>query len=234
MKLEEQVMKSIPLLAGVPTAWMVFDATANLMHFPLPVALASALTVEGIDFVAIRLAGEMREFNRHLDATELKQKMNAPEKQAYGVVALYVCTASLMTVVLHIAPEAVLYAPLPFIAMAVAGGWLYSLKSEHLDRVQQWQERRLAKKQRRSGKTSDAKSDAQRDPATQEATLSETQRRSAKQNQPASVAKPKIYRCECGQQFTDRYVYSGHAGKCEIHKNNKLIPVSFSKEKVQS
>jgi hypothetical protein len=229
LKLDDRIMQAIPLMAPVPTAWMIGTATFTIMHFPLPVSVISALTVEGLGFVSINLANEMREFNRHLNGAELKQKMQAPTAQAYGVAGLYLVTATLMTVVLHIVPTLELYAPLPFIVMTAAGGWLYALRKEHMDRVATWQAgRQSATLKRRSKKSSVAGSDAKRNPAT----LSEP---SSDAKRPAATLKAKIYRCECGEQFADRFKYSGHAGKCEIHKNSKikLIPVQFSqKEKV--
>jgi hypothetical protein len=228
VKLDDRIMSSIPLMSPVPTAWMIGEATFTLMHFPLPVAIISALTVEGLGFVSINTANEMREFNRHLNGAELKQKMQAPVGQAYGVAGLYLVTATLMTVALHINPSLVIYAPLPFILMTAAGGWLFALRKEHTERVAQWHaQRQAATLKRRSAKSSDATSDAQRPSATLKTEVSDAQRRSAKE-------KAKVYRCECGEQFADRFKYSGHAGKCEIHKNSKLIPVSIpQKEKVQ-
>lgn len=82
MKLDERIMQFIPLMAPVPTAWMIGTATFTIMHFPLPVSVISALTVEGLGFVSINTANEMREFNRHLNGVELKQKMQAPVWQA--------------------------------------------------------------------------------------------------------------------------------------------------------
>ena len=117
MKLDDTIMNAIPLMAPVPTAWMIGVSTVSLMDFPLPVAVVTALTVEGIGFVSINTANEMREFNRHLNGAELKQKMQAPVWQAYAVAGLYLATATLMTVVLHIVPTLELFAPLPFILM---------------------------------------------------------------------------------------------------------------------
>jgi len=229
LKLDEAILNAIPLMSPVPTAWMIGESAFTLMHFPLPVALVSALTVEGLGFVSINMANEMREFNRHLNGAELKKKMQAPVKQAYGVTGLYLITATLMTVALHIFPGLVIYAPLPFILMTAAGGWLFALRREHAERVAQWVAgRQQATLKRRSAKVSDATSDAQRQSATLSETKSDAQRKSA-------TLKAKIYRCECGWQDTDRFKYSGHAGKCQIHKNGKLIPVTLQQvEKVQS
>jgi len=139
MKLDDRILQAIPLMAPVPTAWMIGVATQTIMGFPWPVSLISALTVEGLGFVSINTANDMREFNRHLNGVELKQKMQAPVWQAYGVAGLYLITATLMTVVLHIAPSLEVFAPLPFIVMTAAGGWLYALRKEHSARVEKWQ-----------------------------------------------------------------------------------------------
>lgn len=165
MKLDDKIMQAIPLMAPVPTAWMIGVSTFQLMNFPLPISVISALTVEGLGFVSINTANEMREFNRHLNAVEIKQKMQAPVNQAYGVTGLYLVTATTMTVLLHIFPDLVIYAPLPFILMTAAGGWLFALRKDHQDRVEKG--RRLARK-RRSLARSDAQRVAQRPSATLE------------------------------------------------------------------
>ena len=176
--LDDMIMNAIPLMAPVPTAWMIGLSTHTIMDFPLPVAIISALTVEGIGFVSINTANEMREFNRHLNGAELKQKMQAPAWQAYGVSGLYVGTATLMTVVLHIVPSLADYAALPFILMAVAGGWLWALRRDHQDRVAKWQEgRSLATLKRRSAKVSDAQRRSATVPATVSDGASDAQRR---------------------------------------------------------
>jgi hypothetical protein len=87
---------------------------------------------------------------------------------------------------------------------------------------------------------SDTPANGERRSATKSATLSDAgsdgqrqnQRRSAKKSATAGDAPAKIYRCECGEPFTDRFVYSGHAGKCEKRKAIKAakeaIPVDLS------
>lgn len=73
--------------------------------------------------------------------------------------------------------------------------------------------------------TSDAGSDAQRPSAS-------LQRRSAKKSTTLSDDSAKIYRCECGETFTDRFKYSGHTRTCEKRKAIKAakgaIPVDLS------
>lgn len=86
-------------------------------------------------------------------------------------------------------------------------------------------ERRSATK---SATVSDAGSDGQQPPAT-------LKRRSPKKSATGSDAQAKevkIYQCECGEKFADRFKYSGHAGKCEVRKQIKaskeLTPVDLS------
>lgn len=234
MKLDDRILSTIPLMAPVPTAWMIGVSTYQVMQFPIPVAIVSALTVEGLGFVSINTANEMREFNRHLNAVEAKQKMQAPVGQAYGVAGLYLATSALMTVVLHVAPGMAVYAPLAFILMTAAGGWLFALRKEHADRVEKWEQgRQAATLKRRSAKGADAHSDAATDAQRRSATVSDAetdaQRPSATLKSRSAKPAAKIYRCECGEQYTDRYKYSGHTRQCEIHKtaNLKLINVSI-------
>jgi len=73
--------------------------------------------------------------------------------------------------------------------------------------------------------TSDAGSDAQRSAAT-------LKPRSAKKAATLGATPAKIYRCECGQTFTDRYQFSGHTRTCETRKTIKasqgVIPVDLT------
>jgi hypothetical protein len=135
MKLEDRILQYLPLLAPVPTAWMVGTATFNVMQFPLAVAVISALVIEGLGFVAVNTAIQMRDFNRRLNVTERAQKMQASVGQAYAATALYTLVALIMTVLLHVFPILVIYAPIPFILMAVAGAWLYSLRADFSAKV---------------------------------------------------------------------------------------------------
>lgn len=67
---------------------------------------------------------------------------------------------------------------------------------------------------------------------------SDVQRRSAIKIAKTSVAGTKIYRCECGQTFANRFEYSGHARTCatrkEIKAGSNLIPVQMPASMVRS
>jgi hypothetical protein len=81
--------------------------------------------------------------------------------------------------------------------------------------------------QRRSAKSATLTSDARRRSAKSATLTSDARRRSAME--PAS-----LYRCECGQTYSDRFQYSGHAGKCAAHqqaRSGQLIPVEIPSPK---
>jgi hypothetical protein len=160
MKLENQILKYLPLLAPVPTAWLVGVATYTVLHFPVPVAFIAAVIIEGLGFVAINTAIQMREFNSRLTADEVKQKMHAPVGQAYAATVLYILVAAAMTVLLHVFPGLVAWASIPFILMTVAGAWLYALRADFDELVKERdagrakikQEKADAKEQRKMAK----------------------------------------------------------------------------------
>jgi len=155
MKLEDRVLQYLPLLAPVPTAWMVGTATYSILHFPIVVAVISALVIEGLGFVAVNTAIQMRDFNNRLSVKERQDKMQAPVWQAYGATALYTVVTLVMTVLLHVFPQLVTYAPIPFILMGVAGAWLYSLRSELTARIVERDKGREKAKQARDDKKKD-------------------------------------------------------------------------------
>lgn len=221
MKLEDRILQYLPLLASVPTAWMVGAAVDGVMHLPVPVAVVSALATEGMGFVAINTAIQMRDFNQHLSATE--KKFIAPVGQAYLATGLYTLTVLVMTVLLHVFPLLVTYAPVPFVLMAVAGAWLYSLRADFSVKVtEREQGRAKARSARKSATVSDAGSDGQRRSATLKS-------RSATKEATVSDVPAKVYRCECGWSSVNRYEYSGHAGTCATRKAIKSqgIPVEL-------
>ena len=224
MKLEDRILQYLPLLAPVPTAWMVGVATTDVMHFPLPVAITSALVIEGLGFVAVNTAIQMRDFNHHLNATE--QKFVMPVRQAYLATGLYVVVALVMTVLLHVFPLLVTYAPIPFVLMAVAGAWLYSLRADFSVKVAEREQGREKAKATRSAKKSATVSEAGSDAQRRSATLKS---RSATLGATVSDASAKVYRCECGWSSVNRYEYSGHAGTCATRKAIKSqgIPVEL-------
>lgn len=229
MKFEQRILGSIPLLAPIPTAWMVYSACVNTLDFPTGIAIPAALVVEGLGFVAINLVNRMREFNRHLNAVEQKQNMSSPVSQAYAIAGLYVIVVLAMTTVLHTFPTMAIFAPIPFVFMSVAGAWLWSLYFDQLEREKIWLEgrnlRRTKVALRRSCEVNVAGSVAPATHATRIRPVSEDLRRS-----PAS-----LYRCTCGYTDENRYKLSAHKRYCAIyqsHRSGQPIPVNLVYEPI--
>lgn len=217
--IEQRILRWLPLFGPVPIAWTVYHATTTLIGWPFWVAIAAAIFVEGIGFSSINLAVRMRQFNTRLWERE-KKKYTAPTYYAITATAMYAFTALLLAVLLEIMPTLRVWSPTSFILMSITGGFLYSLYADQERRESEHSDAR-AKNQRRSAKISDAASDAQRKSAT-------LKTRSAKKS---ATLPARIYRCACGEEYTDRYEYSGHTTHCAIHKSRKSgkpIPVDES------
>ena len=178
-KFEQTLLRWLPLFGPVPIAWTVYDATTTLMGWPLPVAIAAAVFVEGIGFSSINLAVRMRQFNIILWENERK-KFTAPTYYAVGGVFMYAMTALLLAVLLDVVPDLRVWSPSAFILMSITGGFLWSLYRDQEQRESEHSDARASRK-RRPAKASDAASDAQR--------------RSAKKSAKRSDALAKIYRC---------------------------------------
>jgi len=72
-----------------------------------------------------------------------------------------------------------------------------------------------------AAKASDAQGRSARRPATR------SDARKSLSEKPAT-----LWRCECGETFADRFKYSGHAGKCAVHRSVRAgaaIPVDLPK-----
>lgn len=213
--LEQNILRWLPLFGPIPIAWTVYDAACTLLGWPLLVAVAAAVFVEGMGFSSINLAVRMRQFNTRLWEKE-KTKYMAPTYYAIGAVALYAFTALLLAVLLDVIPTLRVWAPTSFILMSITGGFLWSLYRDQERRESEHSDARASRK-RRSAMVSVAGSDAQATPATGSAT---------------KAAKPtaKIYRCVCGYEDTNRYKYSGHTGTCAAYqqaKSGQPIPVDL-------
>ena len=222
MSIEKAVLKYIPLLAPVPTAWMVGDASVTLLHFPVPVAISAACMVEGVGFAAINMVIRMREFNRHLDAVDSANKMHAPTWQAMIVAALYIIVVSLMEVVLHIIPALIVYSPLAFIGMVAAGGWLFGLSQDQDAREEKYSKRREEIKKEKERK----KSERTAANSPKGATKSVASAKSA-----AGSASKYPHKCEfCDEQLRTPNAVGGHMKKNHPDKCKKKSVTFFVKE----
>lgn len=231
-RLIQIVLTIIPLLAPIPAAWVIFNATLTSLHWPLPVAGVAAITIEGLGFASVNLAQRLYTFNRGLRVDERAQKWIAPTWQPLTAALLYLLVT--MTAILLLDISAILARILPaiFPLLGITGAALWSIYIEQEARqasVDAYRaERRSKLAQRRSGNASDGPSDAQRRSA--KANVARKSLSDARQGSQRRSAT--LYRCECGRTFSDRFKYSGHSGRCAAHlqaKAGPAIPVEMPK-----
>lgn len=94
---------------------------------------ATALGIELLGLIAVRLALKMRRFNRRAVGHEVEP---APLGQGYAAAFLYVATVLTLTMLLKIWPHAAVYALLPMSLLGALADWIYALSSDQNEREQ--------------------------------------------------------------------------------------------------
>lgn len=94
---------------------------------------ATALGIELLGLIAVRLALKMRRFNRRAVGLDVEA---APLAQGYAAAVLYVGTVLTLTMLLKIWPHAALYALLPMSLLGALADWIYALSSDQNEREQ--------------------------------------------------------------------------------------------------
>ena len=94
---------------------------------------ATALGIELLGLIAVRLALKMRRFNRRAVGHEVEP---APLGQGYAAAVLYVGTVLTLTMLLKIWPHAAVYALLPMSLLGALADWIYALSSDQNEREQ--------------------------------------------------------------------------------------------------
>lgn len=94
---------------------------------------ATALGIELLGLIAVRLALKMRRFNRRAVGLDVEP---APLGQGYAAAAIYVLTVLTLTMLLKIYPDAAIYALLPMSLLGALADWIYALSSDQNEREQ--------------------------------------------------------------------------------------------------
>ena len=63
------------------------------------------------------------------------------------------------------------------------------------------------------------------DPSLLASPVAKTETPATTATKPKTKAVTKLYRCECGETFSNRFQYSGHAGRCATHRGAKKTAV---------
>lgn len=141
----EIVIQTIPLLAPMPTAFVVGQAMVRVMHWPLAMAIVGALIIEGLGFGAVDTAMRMYDYNKGKRKTDPA----APAWIAYSVAGIYAAVALTLTIFLDIFPLLAQYAPGVFPFLGMLGALLWALRKDHERRVNLISEEKVMKRQER-------------------------------------------------------------------------------------
>ena len=147
------VIGLVPLLAPLPTAWVVGTAMVRTLHWPWPVALVGAMIIEGLGFGTVDTAMRMRDYNKtrrkRFDVNKQEQVYldpPAPTFYAVMIIIVYLAVAVSLTVLLDILPNLALYARGIFPFLGVLGAGLWALRADHDRRIA---EKEIAKQEQR-------------------------------------------------------------------------------------
>jgi hypothetical protein len=120
-----------PLLAPVPTAYLVYAATLEFLAWPQTVAFVAALVIECLGLASTGLVLELYNYNKN----KLSSEPDAPVALAVVLVSAYFVVATGLTVVLDLYTGMARYAPAIFPALSLAGVSILAMRADHRQRV---------------------------------------------------------------------------------------------------
>lgn len=148
------VARLAPWLAPIPTAWLVYDRTQRHLHWPWPVALTAAITLECLGLAILATTLQLYTYNRD------RRKIDpaAPLLLPVALVGLYLIAAELLTVLLDVVPKLASgapttladWAPAIFPLLSVAAMALLATRADHQRRLSQISADKAARSQARA------------------------------------------------------------------------------------
>jgi len=145
----------LPWIVPITTAFLIGRASFEHLGFPLPVAIAAALAIEGMGFVTTNTALMLRQYNQ----AKRKSDPLAPFWISTLLVAGYLLVAVMLTLALDVLPTIRAYAGsiFPFLSLTamISAALRHDHKRRLLDIDRQKAERRTLRKQRKADVTPD-------------------------------------------------------------------------------
>lgn len=138
-------VRYVGILAPVPTAYLIGVKVHEHLGWPTPVAVVTAIIIEGIGFGAVYLFTLFREYNQ----TKRKTDPAAPAHYAAWLVAAYVLSVLVLTIVLDVAPSAATFASAIFPFLSLIGMAITALRNDHEARLRAIEEEKAEKKEAR-------------------------------------------------------------------------------------
>lgn len=136
------IVRFAPWLAPIPTAYAVYVAALNVLHYTPFVAGAAGASVEIIGIASVATALEFWSYN---------QEKTSKQKQAPFMIALITCVFYLVAVLLlavfvEVFPELARGAAVIFPLLSLTGALILGLRRDHNMRKQAYKDRKSAVK----------------------------------------------------------------------------------------
>jgi DNA-binding transcriptional ArsR family regulator len=169
-----------PILAPVPTAYAVGNATLTVLGWPMTVSAVAAIVIELLGLAAVNTALMLRDYN----AGKRKSDPRAPFGLAAALSAVYLVTAVTLAVLLDVIPSLARFSPAIFPLLSLAGVTVLGLRSDHRKRVEAIAEdkarrRKMRKERREDRKREESQAEADRKLQEAERKLQEARRKEA-------------------------------------------------------
>lgn len=137
--LVEVASKVGPILAPVPTAYLVGASSVRHLDWPWPIGVIAAVVVECLGLASTGLALTLWDYQK----SKRKSDPPSPFWLSLVIVTAYFVVAVVLTVVLDIVPSLAIYAPALFPALSLAGVTILAVRIDHRERLAQIERRRV-------------------------------------------------------------------------------------------
>lgn len=202
-KIEKYLLRALPVIAPLPTLYLVYlGLTGNGWH-PIPAAVAG-VALEVLAYFAITLIGAVSEHNRTLSAVE--QSLIVSTHRAYFPGAAYVVIVLLLTVLTKMFPALYVYSLAVFPFIGLLSAWTQAEWRVLENHTEAKNKARADARQ----KAAEAKVEklAALEKAKAEAEAAKLVEATKPEPQPVVTHK---YTCEpCGYATNDQHGYAGH------------------------
>lgn len=144
--LVEVASKTGPILAPVPTAYLIGRATIAHLDWPLLIGGVAAVVVECLGLASTGLALDLYGYNRG----KRKADPPAPFNLSVALIGVYFAVALGLTVALDIVPSLAIYAPGVFPFLSLVGVSILAIRIDHRARLVMIEEQKADDKKERA------------------------------------------------------------------------------------
>jgi DNA-binding transcriptional ArsR family regulator len=176
----EVAAKVGPLLAPVPTAYVVGHSVILNLSWPVWLGYVVAAVIELLGLATVNTALTLRDYN----VSKRKSDPRAPVELSIALAGIYLVTAVTLAVLLDVFPFLAQWAGVAFPLLSLAGVTTLALRNDHRKRVaaikaekERRRKRRRERRQERKRKKAEMSEEAERKLAEAERKLAEARRK---------------------------------------------------------